>query len=179
MVAKPRRGSASVGVVTAEDVSALQVPGSGDDYIVQQRATGVEVTVDLAVGREGRVLAVVPRRRLEVRGGEVSKGVTVDYPAVISLAREVARRLPGAYGALNVQVFYDAATEDVRVIEINPRFGGGYPLSHHAGANIVDALLRDSRGEDVAELTWSPGTLLLRYDSEVVVSGYDYRSLDD
>lgn len=178
VVAKPRSGSSGIGVIVADSVDALGIDDLDDSYIVQSRAPGFEVTVDFAVGRTGRVLGVVPRRRIEVRGGEVSKGVTVDYPAVIEVAHDVASRLPGAYGALNVQVFYDPSTGEINVIEINPRFGGGYPLAHLAGANFFDALLSDGRGEHVAPLTWDAGTLLLRYDTEVIVSGYDFRKLD-
>ncbi len=178
VVAKPRSGSAGIGVLFAETADELDSSSLDISYIVQSRAPGVEVTVDFAVGREGRVLGVVPRRRIEVRGGEVSKGVTVDYPAVIQTARAVAESLPGAYGALNVQVFYEPSTEEINVIEINPRFGGGYPLTHLAGANFFDALTRSARGEVVEDLEWSPGTLLLRYDAEVAVAGFDVRTLD-
>lgn len=107
-----------------------------------------------------------------------SKGVTVDYAAVIAVVRDLASKLPGAYGALNVQVFYDLDSEAVRIIELNPRFGGGYPLAHLAGADFFDALLRDGRGEHVDELSWEAGTLLLRYDTEVTVRGFDVGRLD-
>ncbi|WP_373457650.1 ATP-grasp domain-containing protein [Microbacterium murale] len=178
VVAKPRSGSSGIGVVIADSIELLDLEGLDESYIVQSKAPGFEVTVDFAVGLSGRVLAIVPRRRIEVRGGEVSKGVTVDYPAVIDVARKVANQLPGAYGALNVQVFYDPAGGEINIIEINPRFGGGYPLAHLAGANFFDALLRDGRGEHVEELKWEAGTLLLRYDTEVIVSGFDVRSID-
>jgi len=179
VVAKPRSGSSGIGVVIADSADMLDIDGLDESYIVQSKAPGFEVTVDFAVGLDGKVLAIVPRRRIEVRGGEVSKGVTVEYPAVIDVARDVASRLPGAYGALNVQVFYEPATGEINIIEINPRFGGGYPLAHLAGANFFDALLRDGRGEHVDELNWDAGTLLLRYDAEVIVPGFDVRSIDD
>lgn len=178
VVAKPRSGSGGKGVVTAPSVDQLDISKLDERYIIQRRAPGVEVTVDVAVGRSGRVLGVVPRRRIEVRGGEVSKGVTVDYPAVISVVREVVSSLQGAYGVLNVQVFYDPKTLEVNVIEINPRFGGGYPLTHLSGANFIEALISDGKGENVPELSWSPGTLLLRYDAEVIVDDFDFRRLD-
>ena len=178
VIAKPRSGSSGIGVVFADSVDGLDLESLDASYIVQSRAPGFEVTVDFAVGHGGRLLAVVPRRRIEIRGGEVSKGVTVDYPAVIGLVRSLSAALPGAYGALNVQVFYEPKSESLNIIEINPRFGGGYPLSHLAGANFLDALLRDSRDEVVDELRWSPGTLMLRYDCEVIIPDFDFRSLD-
>lgn len=178
VVAKPRSGSSGIGVMLADSVESLSLEKLDDSYIIQSRAPGFEVTIDFAVGKTGRVLGVVPRRRIEVRGGEVSKGVTVDYPPVIEVARRVAEHLPGAYGVLNVQVFYEPRTGELNIIEINPRFGGGYPLSHLAGANFMGALLRDGRGEQFDALEWKAGTLLLRYDAEVIVADYDFRRLD-
>lgn len=175
VVAKPRSGSSGIGVVQAETVGQLDVSSLDDSYIIQRRAPGFEVTVDFAVAHDGRILGLVPRRRLEVRGGEVSKGITVDYPEVRATALAVAESLPGAYGALNVQLFFDPATRETNVIEINPRFGGGYPLTHAAGANFIQALLRDSQGEAVEHLAWEPNTLMLRYDSEVIVRDFECR----
>lgn len=172
VVAKPRNGSSAIGVVRADSLAELQLDALGDEYIVQSRAAGYEITVDFAVGSDGRPLAIVPRRRLEVRGGEVSKAVTVAAPAVVDLVEELIARLPGAYGALNVQLFCDPRTQDLRIIEINPRFGGGYPLTHLSGANFFEALLRDGRGERFRPPLWKPGTLMLRYDSEVIVPDY-------
>lgn len=172
VVAKPRNGSSAIGVIRADSLAELQLEALGDEYIVQSRATGYEITVDFAVGSDGRPLAIVPRRRLEVRGGEVSKAVTVAAPAVVDLVEELIAKLPGAYGALNVQLFCDPKTQDLRIIEINPRFGGGYPLTHLSGANFFEALLRDGRGERFRPLLGKPGTLMLRYDSEVIVPDY-------
>lgn len=178
VICKPRSGSSGIGVFRRASVTEVDPAELPEDYIVQEAAPGFEVTVDFAVGRSGKVLGIVPRRRIEVRGGEVSKGVTVDYPEVIDVARRVAEALPGAYGVLNVQMFFEPRTGTINVIEINPRFGGGYPLAHRAGADLIDAMIRDGRGEDVSEVRWRPGTLLLRYDAEVIVEGFDFRTLD-
>ena len=75
-------------------------------YIVQAIAPGDEYTIDVMVDRRGRCLCAVPRKRLEVRAGEVSKGMTERQEPLWS--RQPPGRGPaGAYGALNVQVFWD------------------------------------------------------------------------
>ena len=167
LIAKPRRGSASRGVkhVTSEyDLAHV----AGEDVIVQECARGEEYTVDVLVNRDGRCLAAVPRRRIEVRAGEVSKGVTCRVASLESLAHDIAERLPGAYGVLNVQIFLDAATGDMRVIEINPRFGGGYPLAHEAGADFVSWVVADLTGLPArADFQWEAGVVMLRYDAAV------------
>lgn len=164
LMAKPRSGSASKGVLMPADISDLDFHMLSDDYIVQRFAPGIEVTVDVAVSAKGQVLATIPRRRLEVRAGEVSKGVTIKVPAIEELVRDLVQQLPGAYGILNVQVIYDPETDSSMILEINPRFGGGYPLSHEAGGDLIGAMLRSQEGEQV-HLQWKPGVVMLRYDT--------------
>jgi len=133
-------------------------------------ASGEEHTVDILIGRGGEVLCAVPRRRIEVRGGEVSKGVTVRNPAIEDVAVRLAGALPGAFGVINVQLFHDANGE-IAVLEINARFGGGYPLSARAGANYPRWILESLCGlESTARSDqWQSGLTMLRYDAEVFV----------
>jgi carbamoyl-phosphate synthase large subunit len=136
--------------------------------VVQTIAPGTEHTVDVFVDRDGRCRVAVPRRRLEVRAGEVSKGMTVHDPAIERLAASVAEGLPGAFGVLNLQLFSDG--HELHVIEVNPRFGGGFPLSAEAGADLTGLLL-----ETVLDLPprasteWRAGLVMLRYDDAVFV----------
>ncbi len=121
---KPRGGSASIGARVVKDADELRVATSVGGYIVQEIAPGNEYTVDLYIDRSGKCRCAVPRLRLETRAGEVSKGQTCRCPAVEEVAIRVGQSLPGAWGVLNTQIFYDAASSCVNVIEINPRFGG-------------------------------------------------------
>lgn len=166
VVAKPRSGSSSVGVFICSDSTQLPFDSLGDDYIVQKHADGVEITVDFAVGKDGRFLGAVPRRRLEVRAGEVSKGVTVHLPSVEELVRDVARDLDGAYGVLNLQLFYDADSDAMNIIELNARVGGGYPLTHASGADYFSML---AGGANVKPPKWKNGLIMLRFDDAVFV----------
>ena len=170
LVVKPRFGSAGIGVAVVHDAAELDVAARAGEVGVQEVARGREHTIDLLVDRAGRCVSAVPRRRLEVRAGEVSKAVTVRSSALEDVAARVAERLPGAYGPLTVQVFSD---EDggLAVIEVNARFGGGFPLAREAGADHPRWLV-----EEVAGLTstadrgaWRPGLVMLRYDAAVFV----------
>jgi carbamoyl-phosphate synthase large subunit len=173
VVAKPRTGSSSIGVIAADSIADIDLGVVGPEYIIQRRAPGIELTVDFAVDRRGEFLGAVPRRRLEVRAGEVSKGVTLKVPAVQELVRELALNLPDAYGVLNVQIFFEPDSGAINIIEINPRFGGGYPLSHEAGADFITALLRSDQG-DTTVVSWEPATVMLRYDDAVFYKSSSY-----
>jgi carbamoyl-phosphate synthase large subunit len=171
VIAKPASGSSSLGVFRLASPAELRLLGERPDYVVEAYAPGFELTVDVFL-MEGRCCLTVPRRRLEVRAGEVSKGATMRHEGVMSTAALVAEALPGGFGALNIQMFYDPETDSVIVSEINARFGGGVPLSLAAGAQcpnwLIDlALLR----KPTIANEWSDNLVMLRYDDAVFIPG--------
>lgn len=174
LVLKPRHGSASIGVQRILSLTQLEIESSTvRDPVVEEFAPGDEHTVNVYVNRNGKCLCAVPHRRIEVRSGEVSKGLTTKHGEMMELARNIAQALPGAWGALNIQCFlaYDGR---IRVTEINARFGGGYPLAHHAGANFPGWLLQEVLGRSVDERfdEWQDGLLMLRHDTAVFVTAH-------
>ena len=90
---------------------------------------------------------------------------------LMELARAVAEALPDAYGPLNVQCFVDEHGL-IRIIEMNARFGGGYPLAHRAGARFTDLLLEELEGRPISYVDdWTDDLAMLRYDEAIFVSG--------
>lgn len=171
VVAKPNGGSASLGLVVVRSRDQLALLDASLDYVVEDVAPGVEHTVDVLVDGSGTCVTAIPRRRLEVRAGEVSKGLTVDDAYLVGVAIEIAESLPGAFGPLNIQMFYDETTSTLNVIEINARFGGGFPLSWNAGAHLPTWLVQHLAGEEPSPhlLRWAPDQVMLRYDQGVYV----------
>ncbi|MFD4422567.1 ATP-grasp domain-containing protein [Agromyces sp. NPDC058484] len=175
---KPFDGSRSEGARHVRDASELHDHDLENpklmfmEYI--DHAQYEEFTVDAYYGRDGRLKCAVPRKRIHVRAGEINKGVTRKNEIVGHL-RERLHLIPGAAGCLTMQFFFHPTTKRVVGIEVNPRFGGGYPLSYLAGANfprwIVDEYVN---GQDIPYFeAWEDGLLMLRYDDEVVVRGYE------
>jgi carbamoyl-phosphate synthase large subunit len=165
---------------------------------VQEQAAGEEFTVNFFVGRDGRCRAAVPHRRIATRGGEVAQGITVRQRELIAIADRIAQALPGAWGPMCYQAFveprgvssepecrpadgrdprsaHDGAageTSDpltIRLIELNARFGGGYPLTHAAGANFIRWLIHDRLGRPIPESYphWQAGLIMSRWDDAV------------
>jgi carbamoyl-phosphate synthase large subunit len=169
LIVKPRAGSASIGVRRIAELNELRaIRDTENRLIVEEIAPGREFTVNVYVDKNGRCRCAVPHERLEVRGGEVSKGITNKHRGMMELAANIAESLPGARGALNIQCFLDKDGR-VRVVEINARFGGGYPLAHRAGAPFTKWLLQEAL--DLAAVSdcadWQPGLAMLRYDQAI------------
>jgi len=172
LIVKPRNGTASIGVRLIESWQELELlEVTSHDCIVQEKAAGHEFTLNVYVSRERECVCVVPHWRIEVRAGEVSKGITVKDHRLMLLGRRIAELLPGAYGPMNIQCFMDTSGE-VRVIEINPRFGGGYPLAHKAGAPFTSWIIEEVEGRKLSYFDgWQDGLAMLRYDDAVYVRG--------
>jgi carbamoyl-phosphate synthase large subunit len=170
---KPADGSSGVGVTRIDSQEQLEF---FSDYIknslVQEFVSGQEFTVDVYVDFEGAIRCVVPRRRIEVRAGEVSKAITVKDEALITEARRVVESLPHAVGCITVQVFREVDGQ-LKFIEINPRFGGGFPLSIRAGADFPRWIVQELCGmESTATMSdWQDNLAMLRYDDEIFVTG--------
>ena len=90
---------------------------------------------------------------------------------IVSLLRQKMGALPGVRGCICLQLFYRESDGDVKGIEINPRFGGGFPLSYYAKANYAGYLIREyllGEAVDYSE-AWLDRTLMLRYDNDIIV----------
>lgn len=171
LLIKPRHGSSSIGVHIINDLDKLQMLTADQPYLVQTIAQGVEYTVDLFVDQSGVCRCAVPRRRLETRAGEISKGITEHIEPVIQLAMSTSAKLPGARGVMCLQLFHDPSTNNCEIIELNTRFGGGYPLTHEAGGDYLSWLIEESLGLPISANndTWQDGLVMLRYDDAVFV----------
>jgi carbamoyl-phosphate synthase large subunit len=169
-VIKPVAGSSSVGLAVASTEAEVRA-ACRSGAIAQSVASGDEYTVDVFTDASGAVVEVVPRRRLAVRAGEVAKAVTEEVPEVAGLARSVVEALPDPTAALCVQIFRDPADASLRVIEVNARFGGGFPLAAAAGADFTRYLVAETVGAELPGLSWRRGMTMLRFDESVFLDG--------
>ena len=170
LIAKPIDGSASVGLQLVPTVDALRALAVNPDrYVVQDRVQGQEYTVNLFFDRSG-LRCATQHRRVEMRGGEVSKGFTERIPGLTAAAEKVGDALAGkAYGVINFQAILPPQGPP-QLLEMNARMSGGYPLVHRAGAKFAKWLMEPVLGRPcTAHNNWREGLAMLRYDSAYFV----------
>jgi carbamoyl-phosphate synthase large subunit len=170
---KPRDGSASQMNFRIDNREALIFFHSCvPNPIIMEYVSGEEYTLDIFIDLDQVVRAIVPRKRLEVRAGEVSKSQIQLTPAIMAAGSTVAQALArrGGLGMINLQCMYTAEGE-VKFIEINPRFGGGCPLSIQAGYPFPQWAVETALGRALSPLPagLGDGLTMLRYDDAVFI----------
>lgn len=168
---KPRWGSGSIGLETIDDMEELDIyyhllmkkikktilatASVGDEYImIQEKLTGKEFGLDVMNDLEGKNIAVSVKQKLAMRAGETDKALTVDLPEVREMGTKIGCNLKHI-GNLDVDIM-QRANGDYCVLELNPRFGGGYPFSYEAGVNMPKAILQWLKGGKVDTTTLQP-----------------------
>ena len=174
VVLKPWDGSASRGVTVANNWKELLVFSKRiPNCIVQEFIKGVEYTCDVYIDFDMKVRCVVPRKRIEVRAGEVSKGQVVKNQAMMNYIAEFAKVLRAGPGVITVQCLLQS-DEKIVFTDINPRFGGGVPLAIKAGANFPKWILEELTGRKprIRFDGFKDNLIMLRYDAEVWLNNF-------
>lgn len=167
LFAKPRFGMGSRNAQKVDSIEQLSFSWQQcPDLIIQDFIPGTEYTLDILADFEGRVLSVVPRERLEVRAGEVSKSRTVYREDLIEQGKKIVEELE-AIGPVTVQCIDNG--EDLYWLEVNPRFAGGVPLAIQAGVDYPAILYQMYRKEKIQPLIgqYNHNLTMLRYDQAV------------
>lgn len=133
-----------------------------------------EFTCDLYYDKHHQLKCVVPRKRLEVRDGEVNKGL-IDKNELVDYIKTHLNYIEGAVGCLTSQFFKHKETDVIYGIEINARFGGGFPLTYFSGANYVKWLIEEYLFDKSIPFynDWEDRLLMLRYDDEIFINDYE------
>lgn len=166
---KPRDGSASQHAYAIERDGLAVMLERVPNAIVQERLDGPEITIDALLDLDGRPLHYVPRRRVRTLAGESIQGVTIDDGNglgdwLVRVLRAVAGF--GGRGPMTLQAFLTA--RGPVLTEINPRFGGGFPLGHAAGGLYPEWLLRMVDGEHLEPRLgeYERGLYMTRFNTE-------------
>ncbi len=162
LIVKPRWGSASFGLYIVNTISELEdsfsqchsnlansylsnFQQSTKDVIIQEFIEGSEYGVDIFNDLNSSYRGFVAKKKLSMRAGETDKATTVAPKLFIDSAEKIGEKL-GHVG--NLDCDFMERDGEMLLLELNPRFGGGYPFSHEAGANLVKCLLLSMNNRD-------------------------------
>lgn len=153
LVIKPRWGSASIGIYFPETMEELELAyqlqnirlnrtilaeASKEDInhaiLIQEKIPGIEYGMDVLNDFEGNYIGTFVRQKLQMRSGETDKAISIIDNRFEQIGRVIGENLKHI-GNLDCDVFEHKG--ELYVLELNPRFGGGYPFSHEAGNNTA------------------------------------------
>lgn len=163
LVLKPRWGSGSIGIEFVGSIdelnevyamllkkvkkSILATASQGNEYIlIQEKISGQEYGLDVMNDLQARNRGVSVKKKLSMRAGETDKAETVDNYKIREIGRALGENL-GHIGNLDVDVFEKDG--ECYVLELNPRFGGGFPFSYEAGVNFPKAIIEWLKGNEI------------------------------
>lgn len=165
---KPKDGSSSINAFKVENEEQLEFfLRYVKEPMVQEFMVGTEYSVDVFCDFDSRPITIVPRVRVAVRGGEIAKGIVQKDRDIIN---DVTRLLDvlKPIGPITVQCM--KTDRGVQYIEINPRFGGGAPMSIDAGADSCANLYRLLSGEQLCyNEDYADGRMFVRFDSSIML----------
>jgi carbamoyl-phosphate synthase large subunit len=187
VVVKPRWGTASIGIEYPTDdeelelayrlteirtrrtvIAAMSAEDPERAVLVQQHLPGREHGLDVVNDLDGRYVTTFVKRKLAMRAGETDRAMTIDDEQLQKLGETLGRHLHHI-GNLDCDVF--VSDGQPFVLEMNPRFGGGYPFSHLAGANLPAALIAwaSRQQPDPRWLSVRPNVVAAKYDRLIAV----------
>jgi len=186
LVLKPRWGSGSIGIEYVGDIDDMEVTyrllekkvkksilsdasGSKDYILIQENISGPEYGLDIMNDLSGKYRSVSVKRKLSMRAGETDKAITVDNNELSKIGRCLGENLHHI-GNLDCDVL--ERNGEYYVLELNPRFGGGYPFSYEAGVNFPKAIIKWLLGEDIDDILLRPriGEMFAKCDILVKVN---------
>lgn len=189
---KPRWGMGSLSVFCAENEEELRIfynkskreiersylkyescADTNQCVLIQQAIEGQEYGIDVINDLQGNYQNTVIRQKYAMRSGETDAAIITENEEIKAVGKLISEKLRHP-GNLDADVFLCDGVP--YLLEMNARFGGGYPFSHVAGVNMPLAIVKWLKGEEVpAELlTAKKGVMAAK---ELVISVFPQENL--
>lgn len=164
LIVKPRFGMGSIGVEKAYDKEELKAFYSSckrrveqsylkyeskafkeECVVIQDLREGNEYGLDVVNDLKGEYVASAIKRKLSMRAGETDEAIVLGpSDREFAVLSELSVKISKAFrhiGNMDVDVIMDPENLCPYVIDMNARFGGGYPFSHLAGFDLPGAVV--------------------------------------
>jgi len=167
VISKPQFGKGSRDVIKIEDESELKyIVSKFDNMIFQEFLPGTEYTIDVLSDLNKKPLMAVPRIRIQTKAGISTKGRIIRDPDLEMNCMKIAEHV-GIRGPCCIQM-KESSDGIIKLIEINPRFGGGTMFTTLAGANFPAMILDMIYGKEILLPKVSEVTVI-RYFEEIII----------
>ncbi len=177
LIVKPRWGLGSIAVYEADNEEELNIfykkarknimksylkyesaDNVEESVLIQEKLSGQEYGLDVINDLDGNYVVTSVKMKYAMRSGETDSAITVENKKIEEIGQRISRYSKHPAN-LDVDVFVDG--DKIYILEMNARFGGGYPFSHLAGVNLPQAIVKWLKNEEVEKsiLTPKPGVM--------------------
>jgi carbamoyl-phosphate synthase large subunit len=177
LLVKPRKGSASLGIIPCQNECLLKFAFENcPQPMIQQYINGDEYGYDTFCDFDFRPISVFCKKKLMMRSGETDKAISTNDPQLVDFGLKIAQNLQ-IFGPADLDVIMDK--DGPKLLEINPRFGGGYPCSHLAGADFPAKLIAIRKGQKLTPDIGScpAGIVMLKQDEIISLTNKKLKSI--
>lgn len=139
---KPRKGSASLNINKAKNLKEAKIIfDSSDDMLIQEFLDGQEFGVDVYVDLLSKeIISIFIKEKLAMRAGETDKARSFKSAKLFQIVKELVSKTK-LVGPIDIDVF--EINGEYYISEINPRFGGGYPLAYECNVNFPKYIINN------------------------------------
>lgn len=166
LIAKPKNGYGAHGQTIIQNYLGISGFVDNDKYLLQEFVKcDTEYTVDCYIAKNNKIISIIPRKRLEIVGGEVSRTEVVKNQKIIDYSEMILSKF-NFFGPITIQMLN---TDTPTVIEINCRFGGGVIASFIAGCEFGKWIYNDLIGQENCRYdSWNYDFIMARANREFI-----------
>ena len=174
LLIKPRKGSASIGIKKVFNIAELRDKFEEKKFIIQEFLQGDDYGVDVFCNSDLVPISIFAKRKMRIVAGEADKEVTVYDDKMIDYIKNMTGKLK-LYGPGDIDLIKRG--NEYFISDINPRFGGGYPIAHTVGADFPKKIIGLIKGKVLeADFRRYPDNIVMMKQYEIITRNFNILS---
>ena len=161
---KPAKGSASIAISKVYDKETVDLLFAHEEgLMIQEFLNGQEIGADVYIDMiSGEVVSVFTKKKLKMRAGETDKAVSFKDEKLFLLIEQFVKE-SGFSAQIDIDIF--DVDGEYYISEVNPRFGGGYPHAYESGADHMEMIINNLKGNanDKQIGNYRDGSVMMKY----------------